>query len=108
MISVPSRDEGEQLIDQEYRGGSIIQGLVSSKTTENDMAATVAHMTKSELRQMIETIIEQKLLELLGDPDAGLPIRKSVHDRLVRQKQAVVKGQRGEPLEDVLQRLGLE
>ena len=72
------------------------------------MATTVAHMTKSELREMIETIIEQKLLELLGDPDEGLPIRKSVRDRLVRQKQAVAGGQRGEPLENVVQRLGLE
>ena len=72
------------------------------------MATTVAHITTSELKEMIETIVEQKLLELLGDPDEGLPIRKSVRDRLLRQKQAVVKGQRGEPLEDVLQRLRLE
>jgi hypothetical protein len=65
-------------------------------------------MTKSELREMIETIIEQKLLELLGDPDEGLPIRKSARDRLLRQKQAVAVGERGEPLEDVVRRLGLE
>jgi hypothetical protein len=65
-------------------------------------------MTTSELREMIETIIEQKLLELLGDPDEGLPIRKSVRDRLLRQKQAVAVGERGEPLEDVVRRLGLE
>ena len=108
VIFVPSRDQGGQPIDQECWGGRIIQGFVSSNATENDMATTVAHMTKSELREMIETIIEQKLLELLGDPDEGLPIRKSVRDRLLRQKQAVVGGQRGEPLEDVARRLGLE
>lgn len=34
--------------------------------------ATVAQMTKDELREMIETAIEQKSLELLGDPDFGL------------------------------------
>ena len=67
------------------------------------MATTVAQMTKSELREMIETIIEQKLLELLGDPDEG-----SVRDRLLRQKQAVVGGQLGEPLDDVARRLELE
>lgn len=61
------------------------------------MAATVAQMTKGELREMIEAIIEQKLLELLGDPDEGLPIRKSVRDRLLRQKQAIAEGERGEP-----------
>jgi hypothetical protein len=108
VIFVPSRDRDRQPIDQEYWVGRIIQGFVSSKATENDMATTVAHMTKSELREMIETIIEQKLLELIGDPDEGLPIRKSVHDRLLRQKQTVVGGQRGEPLEDVARRLGLE
>jgi hypothetical protein len=108
VIFVPRRDRDGQPIDQEYGVGLIIQGFVSSKTTENDMASTVAHMTKSELREMIETIVEQKLLELLGDPDEGLPIRRSVRDRLLRQKQAVVGGQRGKPLEDVVRRLGLE
>ncbi|MCL0080791.1 hypothetical protein M1N64_00930 [Peptococcaceae bacterium] len=29
---------------------------------------TIAQMTKDELRELIETSIEQKLLELLGDP----------------------------------------
>ena len=72
------------------------------------MATTVAQMTQSELREMIETIIEQKLLELLGDPEAGLPMRKAVRDRLLRQKHAVAGGARGEPLEDVVRRLGLE
>ncbi len=72
------------------------------------MAATVAQMTKEELREMIETSIEQKLLEMLGDPDEGLEIKKSVRDRLLRQKKAVAAGERGEPFEDVVRRLGLE
>ncbi len=72
------------------------------------MDTTIVQMTKNELIEVIETTIEQKLLELLGDPDEGLPVRKSVRDRLLRQKQAVAAGERGEPLEDVLQRLGLE
>jgi len=72
------------------------------------MATTVAQMTKNELIEVIETVVEQKLLELLGDPDEGLPIRKSVRDRLLRQKQAVAGGERGEPFADVVRRLGLE
>lgn len=72
------------------------------------MAATVAQMTKGELREMIEAIIEQKLLELLGDPDEGLPIRKLMRDRPLRQKQAVAEGEQGEPFEDVVRRLSLE
>jgi hypothetical protein len=70
--------------------------------------ATVAEMTKDEFREMIEAIVEQKLLDLLGDPDEGLPIREKVRDRLLRQKQAVASGERGEPFEDVIRRLHLE
>jgi hypothetical protein len=70
--------------------------------------ATVAQMSKDELKELIETSVEQKLLELLGDPDEGLEIRKSVRDRLLRQKKAVAAGERGEPFEDVVRRLGLE
>jgi len=72
------------------------------------MAATVAQMTKDELRKMIEVVVEQKLFELLGDPDEGLPLRKRVRDRLVRQQQAVANGERGEPFDDVVRRLGWE
>ena len=72
-----------------------------------DIMTTVAQMTREELREMIETAVEQKLLELLGDPDEGLP-RKAVRDRLLRQKQAVPNGERGEPFEDVIRRLELE
>ncbi len=69
---------------------------------------TVAQMTKDELREMIETIIEQKLLELVGDPDEGLPLRETIRNRLLRQKEEVARGERGEPLSQVVQRLGLE
>jgi len=72
------------------------------------MATTVAQMTEKELREMIESIIERKLLELLGDPDEGLPLRKSIRQRLLRQKGAVSAGERGELFEDVVRRLGLE
>jgi hypothetical protein len=88
--------------------GRVIHRFISSKVMESNMAMTVAQMTTSELRAMIETIIEQKLLELLGDPDEGLPIRRSVRDRLLRQQQAVAGGERGKPLEEVVRQLGLE
>lgn len=70
--------------------------------------ATVAQMTRDELRELIETTIEQKLLELLGDPDEGVPVQRAIRDRLVRQQQAVAGGERGEPFEEVIRRLGLE
>lgn len=72
------------------------------------MSISVGEMTKDELREMLEMTVEQKLLELLGDPDEGLEIRKSVRERLLRQKKAVAAGDRGEPFEEVVRRLGLE
>jgi len=72
------------------------------------MATKVAQMTKDELREIIEATIERKLIELLGDPDQGLSIRKLARDRLSRQKQAVAAGERGEPFKDAVRRLELE
>ncbi len=65
-------------------------------------------MTKDQFREMLGDTIEQKLIELLGDPDDGLAIRSSVRARLLRQKRMVARGERGEPLEDVARRLGLQ
>ena len=72
------------------------------------MSDMVTQMSKDELKDIIAMTVEQKLIELLGDPDEGLEIRKSVRERLLRQKKAVAAGERGEPFEDVVRRLGLE
>lgn len=72
------------------------------------MASTVGEMTTGELKELIEAILDQKLVELLGDPDEGLPIGEDVRERLLRQKQAVAAGERGQELAEVARRLGLE
>lgn len=72
------------------------------------MSTTVAQMTADELRELIEETIEQKLFELLSDPDEGLSLRKAMQNRLLRQQQAVANGERGESFDTVVQRLGLE
>lgn len=69
---------------------------------------TVAEMTKEELREIIEIVVEEKPLELLGDPDEGLPIRKAIRERLLHQKSAVANGERGERLEEAIRRLGFQ
>jgi hypothetical protein len=73
---------------------------------------TVAQMTQSEFKEMleavVETTVEEKLLEILGDPDEALELREAVRDRLIRQREAVIKGQYGQPLEDVVRELGLD
>ena len=71
------------------------------------MAKIVAKMTAKELRELVGSAVEQKLVELLGDPDAGLVIRENVRERLLRQKRAVAKGERGKSLKAVVRRLKL-
>jgi len=80
---------------------------------EGDMVNNkVAEMTQTEFKEMLETVIEttveEKLLEILGDPDDGLDLREAVRDRLIRQRKAVVNGQYGQPLEELVGELGLE
>lgn len=72
------------------------------------MGVTVAQMSKDELKEIIAMTVEQKLIELLGDPDEGLEIRKSVRERLLGQKKAIAKGERGESFDGVAKRLGLQ
>lgn len=71
------------------------------------MAVTVAKMTKSELKEMIESTVEKKLLQLLGDPDQGLVLRRAIKERLARQRKAVIAGERGESLTAIVKRLEL-
>ncbi len=71
------------------------------------MASKVAEMSPKELQKMIGTVVEQKLLELLGDPDQGLEVKKSLRNRLLRQKKKVALGQRGEKLAEVAKRLNI-
>ena len=71
------------------------------------MASTVAKMTKHELKEIIETTVERKLLQLLGDPDQGMVLKKALKGRLLRQRKAVAAGERGESLNAIAKRLGL-
>jgi len=71
------------------------------------MAANVGQMSPDELKEIIGSVVEQKLKEILGDPDAEFEIRADVRDRLLRQKKAVANGERGEELEEVAKRLGI-
>ena len=71
------------------------------------MEKTVAEMTTRELRDMVGDLIEEKLVELFGDPDQGLELRDSLRERLLQQKRDVAAGERGEDFNDVARRLGL-
>jgi hypothetical protein len=71
------------------------------------MAANVGQLSTDELKEIIGSVVEQKLKEILGDPDEGHELRADVRDRLLRQKKVVAKGERGEALDEVVKRLGI-
>ena len=72
------------------------------------MTERVGQMTREELKRMIDAAVEQKLIEILGDPDKELEIRDAIRDRLLRQRQAVAAGEQGLSFDDVVRQLGLE
>ena len=71
------------------------------------MIATVAQMTKKEFSELIEGVVERKLIELIGDPDEGLKLSAVIQARLLRQRSRVRAGERGESLAGIAEKLGL-
>ncbi|MBI3734594.1 MAG: hypothetical protein HY259_14235 [Chloroflexi bacterium] len=68
---------------------------------------TVAQLTVPQLEALIENVIERKMIELLGDPDAGLELKPGVKTKLRRSLAAVERGERGIPAREVATELGL-
>ena len=58
---------------------------------------TIAQMSPEELREMIEEAVsnslEEKLMELFGDPDEGLVLREEFKEKLIRQREDFLKGE---------------
>jgi hypothetical protein len=71
------------------------------------MAQVALRLTIQELETLVGRAVEERLLELIGDPDGGLVIREPIRKRLLRQKLAVSKGKSGKPFEDVVRRLNI-
>jgi len=72
------------------------------------MAETVANMTKKEFTQILSNVVEEKLIELFGDPDEGLIMKERVRKRLLQQKKNIRAGERGEDFESVAKRLSIK
>ncbi|MGH7409254.1 MAG: hypothetical protein ACREKF_14750 [Candidatus Methylomirabilales bacterium] len=68
---------------------------------------TVGRMTVRELESVVKKVVEEKLYELIGDPDQGLELRESVKKRLRRSLREEKKGRPGIPAQQVAKHLGL-
>lgn len=61
-----------------------------------------------EFKALVQEAMEEKLEEILGDPDQGLELKDAVKRRLKRSLTATSRGERGIPVEKVAKELGLE
>ena len=68
----------------------------------------VADMTTDELQTMLEALIDRKMSEWIGDPDAGLELRPEISASIERQRKEYAAGKRGKSLTEVAQQLGLD
>jgi hypothetical protein len=66
------------------------------------VSRTVGEMTEEEFRALVGEVVEEKLAELVHDPDEGLDLGSEFQTRLEMQLEQVRAGERGVPLGDVL------
>jgi signal recognition particle GTPase len=65
----------------------------------------VAELTLEELKTIIGEAVEEKLKELLGDPDAGLELKEEMIERL---KSSLSSKEKGTPFEEAKKQVGLK
>ncbi|MBZ5563975.1 MAG: hypothetical protein LAP13_16340 [Acidobacteriia bacterium] len=69
---------------------------------------TVKDLTIEELKAVIGEVVEEKLRELLTDPDAGLALRPEVEERLRKDLQQPRGDGENIPVAELARRRGLE
>ena len=68
----------------------------------------VKELSVEQLKALIQEAVEEKLQEILGDPDQGLEVKEEVKERLKRSLAAVECGEEGIPIGQVAKEIGLE
>jgi hypothetical protein len=71
------------------------------------MNTKVSQITVEELREMIGEVVEEKLRFIFLEREDDLELKDELVERLERQMAQVDAGERGEALEDVVSKLGL-
>ncbi len=67
----------------------------------------VKDLSVEEFKALVRQAAEEKLEELLGDPDSGLELRDEVKEKLEQSLIAVQDGQKGIPIDEVANQAGL-
>jgi len=64
----------------------------------------VKELTVEQFKDLVQEAIEEKLEEIIGDPDTGLELREDIKERLRNSLAARQRGEKGIPIEEVATR----
>lgn len=65
-------------------------------------------MSIDEMKSLVSELVEEKLTELLGDPDSESELKESVKRRLIASFESEAQGNKGESAEEFVEKLGLK
>jgi hypothetical protein len=68
----------------------------------------VKDLSLEQFKALVQEAIEEKLAEMLADPDIGLELRDEVSGRLKRSLTAIQGGDKGISIDKVASQLGLK
>jgi hypothetical protein len=61
----------------------------------------VKELTVEQFKDLVQEAIEEKLADIIGDPDLGLELREEIKERLRNSLAARQRGEKGIPVEEV-------
>jgi signal recognition particle GTPase len=67
----------------------------------------VKELTVEQFKDLVQEAVEEKLEEIIGDPDLGLELREEIKERLRSSLAARQRGEKGIPTDEVAKRAGL-
>lgn len=65
-------------------------------------------MSVDEMKSLVSELVEEKLTELLGDPDSESELKESVKRRLKTSFESEEQGKIGESAKEFVEKLGLK
>ena len=65
-------------------------------------------MSADEMKDLVSELVEEKLTEILGDPDADRELKETVVNRLKDSFEAEERGEPGAPAAEFARKLGLK
>ena len=68
----------------------------------------VKELSVEQLKDLIQEAVEEKLQEILGDPDQGLEVKEDVKERLKHSLATLERGEEGIPIGQVAKEIGVE